>query len=249
MSVKLPILILATVFFANGESTHEPAPAKLIEAVEYEPCDYYCGPLNHPTTAYCIDVDGQILVGERAGLLWFGESDAASMRNLIGKQIMARFDRSSIWISNNAHRTIKIKRGSNFEQFQNTRCLVEVHRPKLAIAAKSERPKDVPGNAFPLAGAHVGNLQTRSLFVWFSCSTDAEMPTIDCMKWYPNGDSKGVERYCTRTVDGAAVSHGFQIDHLASREGQLVLTSGAILLFDHRGRINDKLAHPGEACY
>jgi hypothetical protein len=78
---------------------------------------------------------------------------------------------------------------------------------------------------------------------------DASMVTIDCMKWYPNGHSKGVERYRTRTVDGTAVSPDFQIDHLASREGQLVLTSGSILLFDHRGRINDKLAHPGEACY
>jgi len=28
---------------------------------------------------------------------------------------------------------------------------------------------------------------------------DASMVTIDCMKWYPKGDSKGVERYCTRT--------------------------------------------------
>jgi hypothetical protein len=62
---------------------------------------------------------------------------------------------------------------------------VEVHRPKLAIAVKSEHPRDVPGNAFPLAGAQVGNRQTRSLFVWFSCSTDAGMPTIDCMKCTP----------------------------------------------------------------
>lgn len=245
--MKLAIFVLTTVVLGNGESAHESAPAKVMEAAEYEPCDYYCGAFNHPSTAYCIDVDGQILVGERAGLLWFGETDAASMRNLVGKQIIARFDASSIWISDNARRTIKIKRGSNFEQFQNTRCLVEVHRPKLAIAAKSEHPRDVPEDAFPLAGAQVGDY--RTLFLWFSCSMDASMGTIDCMKWYPNGDSRGVERYCTRTVDGTAVSQDFQIDHLASREGQLVLASGAILLFDRRGSINDKLAHPAEACY
>jgi hypothetical protein len=246
MSLKLAILIVATGL-ANGEPAHEPAPAKLMEAVLYEPCDYNCGPMNHPTTAYCIDVGGQVLVGERAGLLWFGESDAASMRDLVGKQIMARFDPTSIWISDDAHRTIKIKRGSNFEQFQNTRCLVEVHKPKLALAAKSRHPGDVPGDAFPLAGAQVGDY--RALFFWFSCSMDASMGTINCMKWYPNGDSGGVERYCTRTVDGTAVSQDFQIDHLASRERQLVLTSGALLLFDHRGRINDKLERPEEACY
>lgn len=245
--MRLVIFLSAALALANGEPSRDSAPATLMEAVEYESCDWNCLFANHPTTAYCIDVDGQIVVGERPGFLWFGESDAASMRNLAGKEIMVRFDPSSIWISDNAHRTIKIRRGSNFEQFQNTRCLIEVHKPKLAVAAKSEHPKDVPGDAFPLAGAQVG--EYRTLFLWFSCSMDTNMATIDCRKWYPNGNSRGVERYCTRTIDGTAVSQDFQLDHMASREGRLVLTSGAILLFDHRGRINDKLAHPAEACY
>jgi hypothetical protein len=244
--VKLALFVFVTLAQGNGQPSHELAPAKLIEAVEYEPCDYYCGPLNHPRTAYCIDIEGETIVGERPGLLWLGESDAVSMRNLVGKQVMARLDRSSIWISD-AGRTIKVKRGSAYEAFQNTRCIVEVHRPKLASAAKFERPRDLPANAFPLAGAQVG--EYRTLFLWFSCSMVASMGTIDCAKWYPKGDSRGVERYCTHTVDGAAVSPDYQIDHLASREGRLVLTSGGVLLFDHRGRINDKLIRPGEACY
>jgi hypothetical protein len=73
--------------------------------------------------------------------------------------------------------------------------------------------------------------------------------TIDCMKWYPKGDSKGTERYCPRTVDGRPVASGFQIDYLASREGQIVLRSGDVLQFDHRGRTNDELDHPAEACH
>jgi hypothetical protein len=73
--------------------------------------------------------------------------------------------------------------------------------------------------------------------------------TIGCKKWYPKGDSKGTEWYCPRTVDGRPVASGFQIDHLASREGQVVLASGEVLQFDHRWRINDELARPGEACY
>src|SRR6267143_274827 len=177
--MKIALLILTAAVWAKGAPSHESVAAKLMEAVEYEPCDYYCGALNHPTTAYCVEVDGQVLVGERGGLLWFGENDAVSMRNLVGKQILARFEQNSIFISDNTQRTIKIKRGGNYEQFQNTRCLVEVHKPKLGVAAKSEHPRDVPADAFPLAGAQVGDLQNRPLFVWFSCSMDASMVTID----------------------------------------------------------------------
>lgn len=247
--LKIFLVLFSALVPAKSDPPNETVPAKLLEAVEYEPCDYYCGPLNHPTTAYCVEVDGQINVGERAGVLWFGENNITSGRNLIGKQITARFDQNAIWISQDGKRNIKIGRGANFEQFHDTRCLVEVHKLKLAVASKARRPTDIPAEAFALAGAQVGNLQNRSAFVWFSCDLNSTSNTIDCMKWYPKGDSKGVERYCARTADGRSVGSEFRIDRLASREGQIVLASGEVLQLDHRGRINDELAHPGEACY
>jgi hypothetical protein len=160
--VKILLLTFSVVVSGTSGPATKIAPAKLLESVEYEPCDYYCGPLNHPTTAYCVEADGQILVGERAGVLWFGENSITSGRDLVGKQITARFDESSIWISKDGPRAIRIRRGSNFEQFRDTRCLVEVHRPKLALASKQQRPRDVPADAFALAGAQVGDY--RSLF-------------------------------------------------------------------------------------
>lgn len=248
MSAKISILLFAALVPAcSQQAQHGFAQATLIEAVEYEPCDYYCGPLNRPTTAYCVYLDGQIVVGERGGFLWFGESEVASMRNLVGKQVTARLDKSSIWIGQSGQQTIKIKRGANFEQFKDTRCLVEVHKPKLAIAAKAERPPNLPTDAFPLAGEQVGDY--RSVYVWFSCTLNPNTSAIECLKWYPKGASRGVERYCTRTVDGASVPADFRIDHLASREGQIVLASGGVLQSDHRGRTNDSLDHPLEACY
>ena len=105
----------------------------------------------------------------------------------------------------------------------------------------------LPADAFPLAGEQGGDIQYRSVFVWFSCTASPSTSTIDCLKWYPAGASRGIERYCTRTVDGASVPADFRIDPLASREGRIVLTSGGILQFDHRGRINDELVYPGEA--
>lgn len=244
----ISIVLLAALVSARGQSPRDFAPATLIEAVEYEPCDYNCGPFNHPATAYCVYVDRQIVVGERVGFLWRGESDIASMRNLTGKQIVARLGAHSIWIGQSDERTMKIKRGTNFEQFTETRCLVEVHRSKLALAAKAARPQDLPSSAFPVAGEQGGDMQHRSVFVWFSCAANFAESTIDCSKWYPAGASRGIERYCARTVDGASVPSDFRIDPLASREGRIVLTSGGVLQFDHRGRVNDKLMHPGEAC-
>jgi hypothetical protein len=173
----ISIVLLAVLAPACGQSPRELAPATLLEAVEYEPWDYYCGPFNRPTTAYCVFVDGQIVVGERAGFLWLGESDVASMRNLVGKQIEARFDARSVWIGQSDRRTIKIKRGANFGQFTDTRCLVEVHRAKLAIAAKSARPQNLPADAFALAGEQRGDLRNRSVFVWFSCAASPTMST------------------------------------------------------------------------
>jgi hypothetical protein len=206
--MRIAFLLFTAVVFAAGAPSHESVSAKLIEATEYEPCDYYCGPLNHPTTAYCIEADDQTLVGEHAGFLWFGETDTGSMRNLVGKQVAIRFDQASIWMSDEGRRAIKLKRGSNYEQFQNTRRLVEVHRLKLAIAAKAQRPAQVPVDAFPLAGAQVGDY--RPLYVWFSCSTGRGTGTIDCMKWYPKGDSKGTERYCT-PLRGLLIPYPFSL--------------------------------------
>lgn len=245
---KFSILLFAALVTARAQQSDDFAPAIIIEAVEYEPCDYYCGPLNHPTTAYCVYVDDQIVVGERAGFLWFGENDATSMRNLVGKQITARFDARSIWIGESGHRAIKMKRGANFEQFADKRCVIAVHKPKLAIAAKVTRPSNLPADAFLLAGEQGGDIQYRSVFVWFSCTAKPAMGIIDCMKWYPAGASRGIERYCARTVDGTSVSSDFRIDPLASREGRIVLTSGGILQFDHRGRVNGELTNPAEAC-
>jgi len=171
--VRVPILILLGLALALCmRPENHAASATLLEAVEYEPCDYYCGPFNHPRTAYCIDVGGQILVGERAGLLWFGENEPASGRDLVGSQITASFDRRSIWIAA-GRRVIKVARGSSFEQFKDSRCLIEVHKPKLAMAAKAIRPRNIPADAFPLAGAQVG--EYRSVFVWYSCAMSVDL--------------------------------------------------------------------------
>jgi hypothetical protein len=69
------------------------------------------------------------------------------------------------------------------------------------------------------------------------------------MKWYPKGDSKGTERYCARTVDGRPVDSGSRLT--VSQAAKSGLCSSVVKLSNSitRGRINEELTHPGEACY
>jgi hypothetical protein len=71
---------------------------------------------------------------------------------------------------------------------------------------------------------------------------------IACRKWYANGDFYGKDWYCARTVAGAPVAADFELDPLLSQEGRLVLKSGAVVQQDRRGRTNDQLDRPNEAC-
>jgi len=251
--VSLALVILTLSFFVAicfaAEPNSQDQSAQLLEAVEWEPCGYYCGALNHPATEYCLHVNGQALVGERRGFLWLGESDAASVRNFAGKQVSIRFNASAIWIERSDSSPVKIERGSTFEGFKDADCLIEVHKPKLALAAAAKRPNNIPEDVIALAGTQSVDQQYRAVFIWTKCSMSADTTTVNCSKWYPNGESKGIDRYCARTTAGASIPTNFEVDELISSEGRLVLKGGATVARDDRGRVNDGLMRPTEACY
>jgi hypothetical protein len=217
--------------------------AKLLEAMEYSACDYNCAPFNRPTTSYCFQDGDEILVGERVSIL--GETPTKSMRNRVGQDVTIRYDSSFIWLTGTDHSELKIKRGSFSEHFKDTRCVAEVHKPKVDFAKRFKRPADLPADAFPLA-AEGG---TKPPFRWFQCSLTPDASDITCKKWDFKGIWNGVDRYCARTTQGDQVYAGFEVDHLISREGQIVLASGETLERDERGRESDKLMRPGEPCY
>jgi hypothetical protein len=244
----LAFFSLSSVICLAANPKEQYQTAKLVEAVEWEPCDYYCYMFNHPATEYCFQVNGQALVGERRGFLWLGESDDESMRSFAGKEVSIRYDTNTIWIERIGHSPLKIKRGSIFEGFKDNGCLIEVHKPKLVLAAASKRPANVPADAFAIAGKQTGDFQSQTVFLWFECKMSKDADTIDCKKWFPRGTPVGVDRYCARTTQGDAVPADFEIDWLASRQGRIVLKRGGVLGLDNRGRTNDELHHPGEAC-
>jgi hypothetical protein len=250
----ISLLIVVVVFlspFTNqldggvGKPKPDSSVATLLEAREYSPCDYTCAPFNHPTTAYCFSLGDKIVVGERGSLL--GENDTASMRNAVGQEFSMSSDNDSIWVSRAGQSKLRIKSGSAFEGVKSTRCIAKVHMQKLTLASSSKRPATVPDDAFALAAARPGEVQP--FFRWFECKTSDDLTTITCKKWSPNGELNGVDRYCARTLQGEPVSASFDVDRLASREGQLVLKTGSIVERDDRGRMNDKLMRPEEVCY
>jgi hypothetical protein len=244
---------LATVILAILSTAFTPAQtqptassvraAKLLEATEYSACDYNCAPFNRPTTSYCLQDGNEILVGERASIL--GETPTKSMRNRAGQEVAITYDSSFIWLTGTDHFELKIKRGSFSEHFKETRCVAEVHKAKIAFAKGFKRPAYVPADAFALASEG----ETKPPFRWFECSMTQDASGIACKKWDPKGVWNGVDRYCARTTQGDQVHAGFEVDHVISREGQIVLASGATLERDERGRENDRLIRPGEPCY
>jgi hypothetical protein len=138
---------------------------------------------------------------------------------------------------------MKLQRGSQFENFKDGGCVSAVHGPILAAAYAQKRPVKVPADAFPLAGSGKDDL-----FLWYRCNLDSDKTTISCQRWYKNGDAYGKDWYCAQTMAGEPVGAIATLDPLLSRDGRLVLKSGAALRHDNRARTNDVLDRPGEAC-
>jgi hypothetical protein len=225
----------------NGQQTQSPVMATLIEAHEFEPCDWNCMFGNRPTTAYCIRIGKRVEVGEHSGLLWLGQNDQLSLRNEAGKAVLYEDHNETFWLTANG-RKIKANRGTKFEAFTDASCRAEVHKAKLEEARKSNRPLSIPGDAVAISGSFVGDY--RPNFVWHQCTQLAG--TITCRKWYPDGASRGFDYYCPTAK---SVDSYLDLNQIASVEGNLVLASGEALRFDHRGRTNNVLNSPSEACH
>ena len=242
----LPLIVLAAgvglslALCAAAKEAKGYAPATLVEAAEYLPCGDGCSALADPASAFCFRQGDQVLAGE--GRSYLHEGKFSSMREFAGEQVQIRFNRRSIWIRT-PDRTVKISRGSRFENFKDAGCIREVHRPILAIAEGSKRPARVPAEAFALPGSGKGDL-----FLWYQCALEADKATIACRRWYRNGDAYGKDWYCAQASDGTLVGTVAALDPLLSQEGRLVLKSGGVLRHDNRARTNDQLDRPGEAC-
>jgi hypothetical protein len=244
---SLPLIVLAAcaalslALSASAKEAKNFAPATLVEAAGYIPCGNGCSPRGQPASAFCFRQGDQVLVGE--GKSYLHEGKFSSLEEMAGKQFQIRFNGSHLWIRTPSGPTMKIERGSRFENFRDAGCIRAVRRPILAAAYAHKRPAKVPAYAFALAGSGKDDL-----YLWFQCDLDSHASVIACRKWYENGDFYGKDWYCARTADDAPVPADFQIDRLLSQAGRLVLKSGAVVSQDHRARTNDQLDRPGEAC-
>jgi hypothetical protein len=217
------------------------AAATLVEAADYLPCGNGCSAHAEPSSAFCFRMGDQVLVGD--GRSYLHEKKFSGLEELAGKQLQIRFNRRSLWIRPSDGPTMKIERGSLFENFKDAGCISAVRKPILTAAYSQKRPAKVPAEAFALAGSGKDDP-----YLWFQCDLDSHASMIACRKWYRNGDFYGKDWYCAQTVEGARVPADFELDPLLSQEGRLVLKSGAVVQQDHRGRTNDQLDRPSEAC-
>ncbi len=246
----MPLIVLAAfavlnlTVSASAKGTKGFAAATLVEAANYLPCGHGCSALAASDSAFCFQTGDQVLVGE--GRSYLREGKFSGLEDLAGKQLQIRFNGRHLWIRTPAGSTVRLRRGSRFENFQNAGCIREVHRPILAAAYAEKRPAKVPADAFALPGSGKGDYP--SLFLWYECNLQPDKATIACRRWYRNGDAYSMDWYCARTVAGAPVGAVAALDPLLSMEGSLVLKSGVALQHDHRARTDGQLDRPGEDC-
>ena len=226
---------------ASAREAKSFAAATLVEAADYLPCGNGCSAHAEPSSAFCFRMGDQVLVGD--GRSYLHEKKFSSLEELAGKQFQVRFNGSHIWMRPPGGDTVKIERGSQFENFKDAGCVTAVRRPILVVAYSHKRPAKVPAEAFALPGSGKGDL-----FLWYQCALEPDTTVIACRRWYRNGDAYGKDWYCAQTLDGTPVGAVATLDPLLSQEGRLVLKSGAVLRRDNRARTNDMLDRPSEAC-
>jgi hypothetical protein len=242
-----PLIFLAAcagLGLSLGASAREAksfAPATMVEAADYLPCDNGCSANAEPASAFCFKQGDQIVVGE--GRSYLHENKFSGLEELAGKQVHIRYSSRFVWVKQADGATVKMERNSEYENFRDAGCVREVRKPIVEGAYLRKRPSRVPRYAFVLAGSGKDDL-----YLWFQCDLSADKSVIACQRWFRNGDYYGKDWYCARTLDGAPVAADFEIDPLLSQEGKLVLKSGAVVQRDHRARTNDALDRPNEAC-
>ena len=226
---------------AQAKTSKDFATATLVEAADYTPCGDGCSAFVYSTSAFCFRVGDQFLLGEGRSYL-HGEKFSA-VEDLAGKELPLRFNGRSLWVKTPNGPSLKLSRGSLYENFREACCIRAVHEPVVAEANAQKRPPKVPADAFPLASS--GYIDR---FFWYQCALDADKTEIACQSWYPNGDSHGKDWFCARTMAGEPVGAVATLDPLLSQTGRLVLKSGVVVRHDNRGRTNDVLDRPNEAC-
>ena len=127
---SLPLIVFAACvalsvsLCASAKEVKGFAPATLVEAATYLPCGDGCSALSDPASAFCFRQGDQVLVGE--GKSYLHESKFSSLEELAGKQFQVRFNGRHLWMRPPGGDTVKIERGSRFENFKDAGCILSL---------------------------------------------------------------------------------------------------------------------------
>ena len=186
---------LCLTLYAAAKEAKVFSAATLVEAANYLPCGDGCSALTDTASAFCFRQGDQVLLGE--GRSYLHEGRFSGLEELAGKQLQPRFNRRFLWIRMPDGAVMKLRRGSEFENFNDSGCASAVHGPILDAAYAQKRPAKVPADAFPLAGSGKDDP-----FLRYRCNLDSDKTTISCQRWYKNGDVYGKDWYCAQTMAG-----------------------------------------------
>lgn len=210
----------------------------LVDTGEYDWCHHDCGPFDRPTYFFCVEVNGQTLVGGRDAD-WVWAYDSSRMFAFKGKAVSLRYNSDSIWILRPDGKEMRLNRDRLQDAFASPKCTSAVHQHWLQNIGQVARPAGVSASAVFVPEGPPSLFRPQGPHFWVTCVLAANAKWDICDVWNENG-SKFREMKCTGPNGVPLSSSVLIIDPLTTKfRYEFQLTNGQMLHDIETGVIED----------
>jgi hypothetical protein len=241
MFQTLPVLyILFSLFSGSVLPSRSPADSHsgtLLEIMNYDSCHNDCSPFTTASTLDCVQVDGRVLIGEgKLEPAWREYYYQFSARQ--GTSVPTRYDDRFIWLGTAEGKQIRFGQKYYLYVMEQPACTAEIHRHMLKSLGDVNRPASVPDDAvlIPEGGRFFWHYYT-----WVRCAVDPPESDDVCTYWDKSGRKDHDDHGMSGKDRGAVPTTDLQIDPYTSRQNEVRLSNGTVLVADGRARIDGKL--------
>jgi hypothetical protein len=208
----------------------------MLDAATYDWCHNDCFFFDRPSFLFCVQADGQILIGSHKAD-WKCQYDSSQMLRHRGEQVSVRYDDRSIWMVRTDGKEMHLGRDYSQDVFAAPECSAAIHSRWLKGLEPIERPHTVPPEA-----VLVPHRPSRrpSPYFWITCRFDSQSLWDVCDTW----DDKGRPFTRLEGVDSsthrAVLQKDLVVDPLTTKEYfEIHLRNGVILRDWAKARINN----------
>jgi hypothetical protein len=222
-------VVCSSLGFAARPDENKYQQGTMIDTGEYDWCHYDCGPFDRPTTFYCIQVSGKILIGSRSAD-WFWMYDSSQMRRLKGQPISIRYDERSMWIIRTDGKDMQLSQNYLQNVFSREECIAEVHRHWLKRFESITRPNAVSSGAVLVPLGPKPHFNSYGSHFWVKCTFESNPDRDTCTRWDEGGGRISEHEYVNSANHLPVSQTDLVVDPLTTELGyQIRLKNGAIL--------------------